>query len=449
MSRGIYQKVNGTWKRIVGASFKEDGTWKPVRRGFVKKDGLWQQFYPGDVVADILVVGGGGGGGIGYGYEGGGGGGAGGVVLEKNVTLSVLGDGSYNIIVGEGGGANASGSYSLFGTGGITLVNTSTPAVYAGTYPVYNGFLNTYGVWTHPGMSGAAPSTVSVSYTTTLQSSGQSYTLRVSADNEITVSIDGTPIGSNSDWGSYNDYRVSLQPGTHEITCVATNWGGPAMFAAALYNPQGKVVWDTRAPINYPNIIVEGGITALGGGNGGWGAAEQTAGSGASGGGGCGYVYTHSGGSGYSGQGYDGGTGVWQGYGQAGGGGGGGYTGAGQSSNGNAGGAGGPGIKLLGFEVGGGGGGGYGNQSSNGNGPGGPGGAFGGGEGNGGNGVPGTGGGGGGGLHGAQTSGGHGGDGLVVVQYPGIPLFTGGQISTENGTVTHIFTSSGVLSALV
>lgn len=447
MSRGIYKKINGVWKRVVAPSFNDGGTWKSVQKGFFKKDGVWRQFYPGDVVAKILVVGGGGGGGVGYGYEGGGGGGAGGVEFKENQTLSVLDGASYNIIVGTGGGANESGSYSLFGTGGISLQNTSNPAVYLGTYPVYNGFLNTYGVWTHPGMSGAAAGSVSVSYTTNLQFA-QDYTLRVSADNAIDVSIDGNPVGSNGDWGSYNDYRVTLSAGTHEITCVATNWGGPAMFAAALYNVQGRVVWDTRAPINYPNVIVEGGITALGGGNGGWGSAEQTASSGGSGGGGCGYVYTHSGGAGYPGQGNAGGTGIWQGYGQAGGGGGGGYLAAGQGSNGNAGGAGGDGINLLGFPVAGGGGGGYGNQGMGGSGPGGAGGAGGGGAGNGGDALPNTGGGGGGGLHGGQTSGGRGADGIVVVQYEGIPLFTGGTITSENGLVKHVFTASGSLTAL-
>jgi hypothetical protein len=447
MSRGIFRKVSGVWKRIVGPSFNDSGTWKPIQKGFVKKDGVWRQFYPSNVIADILVVAGGGGGGIGYGFEGGGGGGAGGVVLQQNVTLSVLDGASYKIVVGEGGGANTSGGFSLFGTGGIAVANTSTPAVYAGTYPVYNGFLNTYGVWTHPGMSGAAPGSVSVTYNTSLQLA-QDYTLRVSADNAIEVSIDGVGVGANYDWGSYDDYRVNLSAGAHSITCVATNYGGPAMFAAALYDLRGKVVWDTRAPINYPTVVIDGGITAIGGGNGGWGTPEQTAGFGGSGGGGCGFVYTKSGAAGVAGQGHAGGAGIWQGEGQAGGGGGGGFAGAGQQSNGNSGGAGGPGINLLGFGVGGGGGGGYGNQSPYGTGPGGAGGAGGGGAGNGGNATPGSGGGGGGGLHGSQTSGGTGGSGIVVVQYEGIPLFTGGTTTVLNGIVTHVFRTSGSLTAL-
>ena len=446
MSRGIFRKQNGQWKRVLAPSHNVGGTWTPIQKGFVKKDGIWQQFFPSDVVATILVVGGGGGGGIGYGWEGGGGGGAGGVVYREGVPLSVLSGNSYTITVGNGGSANTSGEYSMFGTGGIVTQNTSTPPVYSGTYPVYNGFLNTYGVWTHPGMSGAAVGTVSVTYTTSLEIS-QDYTLRVSADNAIDVSIDGNGVGSNSDWGSYNDSRVTLSSGAHTIVCTATNWGGPAMFAAALYNPQGQVVWDTRAPINYPTRVIQGGITALGGGNGGWGTPEQTAGSGASGGGGCGYVNTHEGGAGYPGQGHNGGVGIWQGFGAAGGGGGGGFAGAGAGSNGNQGGAGGPGINKLGFAVGGGGGGGYGAQGAGGTGPGGAGGAGGGGAGNGGPGVAGTGGGGGGSLHNASGPAGRGGDGLVVVQYSGSPAFTGGEIRYDNGVTTHVFYSSSALSA--
>lgn len=445
MSRGIFNKRNGQWRQVVAPSIKQGNVWTPITKGFYKTGGLWQQFYPGNVTADILVVAGGGGGGIGYGYEGGGGGGGGGVVFVQNQILSVQTGQSYKIIVGAGGGANASGSNSVFGLGGTQTVNTTDVPIYAGTYPVYNGFLNTYGVWTHPGMAGAAAGTVTVNYTTVLALGG-TFLLRVSADNAIDVSIDGTPRGSNGDWGYYNDTYVDLVAGSHTITCTATNWGGPAMFSAALYDVAGTVVWHTRSPIDQPTRI--NGFVALGGGNGGWGTPDQTAGSGGSGGGGCGYVYTHSGGSGFPGQGNNGGTGVWQGFGQAGGGGGGGASGPGQPSNGNQGGAGGNGVNLLGFSVGGGGGGGYGNQGPSGDGPPGEGGAGGGGRGNGGNAQNGTGGGGGGSLHGAATGAGRGGDGIIVVRYQGAVSFAGGAISNDNGVITHVFTSSGELAAL-
>lgn len=449
MSRGIFKKQNGQWKRVIAPSQKVNGSWTPIQKGFVKKDGIWQQFFPSDVVANILVVGGGGGGGIGYGYEGGGGGGAGGVVYRKGIQLSVLSGNNYNITVGVGGSANASGGYSSFGEGGgVETINSSDVPVYAGTLNVYNGFLNAYGVWTNPDFVSPIGSTT-VNYTTRVLL-GQTYLLRVSADNAVDVYIDGTYIGgrnSGEGWEGYDNYSVDLAPEMHTITCVATNRGGPALFAAALYDPSGNVVWHTRSPITNPTQVSVSGFTALGGGNGGYGTPEQTAGNGASGGGGCGYVNTHDGGSGYPGQGNNGGVGVWQGFGQAGGGGGGGFAGAGAGSNGNQGGSGGPGISILGFSVAGGGGGGYGAQGPDGAGPGGAGGSGGGGNGNGGYGVDGTGGGGGGSLHNAASEAGRGGDGLVVVQYPGSPSFNGGEIRYDNGITTHIFYSSSALSA--
>jgi hypothetical protein len=327
MARGIFQKINGIWKRVIAPSFKDAGVWKPVQKGFVKRDGVWKQFYPSDVVAKILVVGGGGGGGVGYGYEGGGGGGAGGVVFKENQTLSVLSGNNYTIKVGTGGGANESGTYSQFGTGGIVTTNTSDIPIYAGTLPEYIAFLNTYGVWTNPDfespVTGGGYVSTTVNYTTNIQV-GQTYTVRVSADNHIRLLINGNQVVGNDSSQETNDSVVTLAAGPVTITCYGYNTGGRALFAAALYDPQGRVVWDTRAPINYPVVITgEGGITALGGGNGGWGTTEQTAGSGGSGGGGCGYVYTKGGGAGYPGQGYEGGTGIWQGEGGGGGGGGG------------------------------------------------------------------------------------------------------------------------------
>jgi len=446
MSRGIFKKQNGQWKRVITPSHNVAGTWTPIQKGFVKKDGIWQQFFPSDVVAKILVVGGGGGGGIGYGYEGGGGGGAGGVVYREGIQLSVLSGNSYNITVGTGGSANTGGGYSVFGTGGVVAFNTSNVPVYAGTYPVYNGFLNSYGVWTTPDFVNPADTLQQVVYTTSLNVGGR-YIVRASADNEIEVFVNGNSVVSNANWATYNDGAIDLGAGSVTITVNAINrdGGSPGLFAAALYGPGGNVVWHTRSPITDPTRI--DGFTALGGGSGGWGTPEQTAGSGASGGGGCGYVNTHNGGAGYPGQGYPGGVGIWQGYGQAGGGGGGGYAGAGAGSNGNQGGAGGPGINILGFSVAGGGGGGYGAQGPDGAGPGGPGGSGGGGAGNGSDGTPGTGGGGGGSLHNAASAAGRGGSGLIVVQYPGSPAFNGGEIRYDSGVTTHVFYSSSALSA--
>ncbi|CAB4128974.1 hypothetical protein UFOVP112_116 [uncultured Caudovirales phage] len=443
MARGIYVKKNGTWG-LGAPSVKVDGTYTPVKAAWTKKNGSWQQVWPPNVTAKILVVGGGGGGGIGYGMEGGGGGGAGGVLYRENIILSAISGTSYNVIVGAGGGANTSGQNSFFGQGTAPtpVPGVSTP-VYAGTYPVYNWFLNTYGVWTSPDMVNPVGVWQYVTYYTSIPTS-QNYTVRCSADNQIHVSINGGEVVSNYDWASFDDATVSIPAGTATITISALNLdgGSPGLFAAAIYAPGGSVIWSTRS--TEPVAPATDWMLAIGGGNGGWGTPEQTAGSGGSGGGGCGYVNTHSGGNGTPGQGNPGGTGIWQGFGAAGGGGGGGYSGAGAQGD-NRGGDGGSGISLLGVTVGGGGGGGYGDQASGANyGPGGSGGAGGGGAGNGGNGVDGTGGGGGGSLHRAATNAGNGGSGTVVVQYPAnTPVFSGGAISNSNGLITHIFASPG------
>lgn len=417
------------------------GPYSATKAGFVNINGEWKQFWPANVTANILVVGGGGGGGIGYGWEGGGGGGAGGVVYAENILLDSTK--TYNAIVGAGGGANSSGNNSYFGLN-TTLPSQSSVdiAVYPASYPVYNGFLNTYGVWTSPDFVNPVGSPVTVNYTAYIPLA-QTYQLICSADNHITVTINGNQVGANDDWGTTNSSYINLPSGLINVTCAALNDGGPASFAAALYDPSGNIVWNTRMtdPIQYN----DGWFLAIGGGNGGWGVADQTAGSGGSGGGGCGYVNTHGGGNGTAGQGNSGGTGIWQGYGQAGGGGGGGAAGTGAQSNGNQGGDGGPGLTYLGYQVGGGGAGGYGSQGPGGTGPGGTGGLGGGGNGNGGNALASTGGGGGGSMHSNYTSAGFGGSGLVIVQYSGVaPVFQGGDnITVNNGYVTHIFTSLG------
>lgn len=416
------------------------GPYSRTKAGFVNVNGNWQQFWPPNVRASILVVAGGGGGGIGYGWEGGGGGGAGGVVYAEEILLdSRL---TYNAIVGSGGGANASGNNSYFG------LNSTAPsqagvnvAVYPASYPVYNGFLNTYGVWTSPDFVSPVGSWVNANYQAYIPVA-QTYQLIVSADNHIQVSINGSVVGANDNWGSTDSNYINLPAGIITITCQALNDGGPASFAAALYDPPGNVIWHTRMtdPIQYD----DGWFLAIGGGNGGYGTASETAGSGGSGGGGCGYVNTHGGGSGIPGQGNSGGTGIWQGYGQAGGGGGGGAGSSGSQSNGNQGGDGGFGITYLGLQIAGGGAGGYGEQGSGGSGPGGVA-VNGGGQGNGGHGAAGTGGGGGGSAHSNYTAAGDGGSGIVVVQYSGVsPAFLGGnEIIVKDGYVTHKFTSVG------
>jgi hypothetical protein len=440
-SRGIFTKKNGQWVPVDAPSVNESGTWTNIKSGYTNVNGVWKQFWPRNVIANILIAGGGGGGGVGYGWEGGGGGGAGGVIYQSNVTLSATD--AYTAIVGNGGATNNNGGDTWFGLGSPAYTVTAVDVpVYAGTYPVYNGFLNTYGVWTNPDFASPVGTWVAVNYTANIPL-GQNYTLRVSGDNHIRVTINGNLVGANDNWATYNDSTISLSAGLLNIFVQALNDGGPALFAAALYDPLGNVVWSTR---NTTIVTTSIWPLASGGGTGGWGVPYQTAGNGGSGGGGCGYVVTKGGGTGIPGQGNNGGTGIWQGDGQAGGGGGGGAGSAGNSSNGNQGGDGGQGVTYLGLTIGGGGAGGYGNQGPGGTGPGGNASA-GGGAGNGGNGVDGTGGGGGGGEHNSDTNGGTGGAGGVYIQYPAPnAFFTGGTITVNNGIVTHAFTSAGTFT---
>lgn len=444
--RGIFVNRNGQWVAVSTPSVTQSNGQKNIVAGYTNVKGTWRQFWPPNVFADVIVVGGGGGGGTGYGWEGGGGGGAGGLLTASALELSPAK--VYNITVGAGGGPNNSGGNSFFGadTPPVTIPSVDVP-IYPGTYPVYNGFLNTYGVWTNPDFISPVGSWVTANYTAKTVAPGYYYA-KVSADNHIRLYIDGQYVVGNDNWATVDTSGQFFSGvGTHTITVEALNDGGPALFAAAIYDQYGNVVWHTR--MTAPIISGGTGLYAIGGGNGGWGTPDNTAGSGGSGGGGCGYCSTHGGGGGIAGQGNDGGTGIWQGYGQAGGGGGGGAGGAGAQSNGNAGGSGGSGTRLaLGKDsivLAGGGGGGYGSQGPGGSGPGGHGGQGGGGVGNGGNGVPGTGGGGGGSLHSGASLTGSGGSGGVYITYSGFsPAFTGGEITIDQGYVTHRFITPGV-----
>jgi hypothetical protein len=458
MSRQPYVNNNNTWSPVKGLWVDNVGTWTQAKGMWENQNGVWVRVWPPDpVTAQILVVGGGGGGGGPSGYEGGGGGGAGGVVYSTNTVISAVNN-SYAVVVGAGGAQDTNGGNSSFGTASLQD-DTVDQTIYEAPYPVYTGFLSQYGVWNYNPPSEAPAGTITLNYTTYLANGG-TYTLITSADNRTnSISFNGGPsVLSEEQWWNTASTTVALPPGTNTISITATNDGGPASVAAALIDSSGNVIWNTRSPLNGQTHI--SGLLALGGGHGGYGPTQNGPGAnGASGGGGSGYVQNAPGGSGYPGQGNAGGTGIWQGYGQAGGGGGGGYLTAGNSSNGNQGGDGGNGtiftVAGQSYAVGGGGGGGYGSQSSGGTGPGGAGGFGGGGDGNGGNGVNGTGGGGGGDEHSGIIPGGSGGSGGVYVGYvspTGQPLFVGGDsvsVVTNadfSANIVHIFQTPGTYS---
>jgi hypothetical protein len=433
-ARGLFVKRNGTWQAVTNPTVKQGGTWTSFQAGYVKKNGVWQQFFPGNLVAKVLIVAGGGGGGVGYGYEGGGGGGAGGVIYRENIVLQTSAGASYSFIVGAGGTSAGVGA------------NQQTSL---GTRPyTYNDFASEYGfnVSDVQAMGGVYTAAGPFGLNRKPESGGLAFWVNGYVASGRNFSALANSIHNSAiQQGSGNDYlNASLGP------AAGIPFGAGSYSGQLLDKPDIDLgSYTSTGGSGSGNDSSAFGLVAKGGGGGGWGVPEQTAAPGGSGGGGCGYSTTHPGGAGTPGQGFPGGTGVWQGYGAAGGGGGGGFAGAGNSSNGNGGGDGGSGTRLLGFAVAGGGGGGYGNQGTSGTGPGGAGGGAGAGVGNGGNANASTGSGGGGGLHGGQTTGGSGGSGMVVVQYPaGRAFFTGGTITVDNGVVTHVFTTTGVLAAI-
>lgn len=444
----IYVKQSGTWKPVIKPQVNQSGTYVPILGGWAKQNGSWVRFWPGNIIASVALVGGGGGGGPTGWDEGGGGGGAGGVIPFNSVQLNT--STSYSIIVGAGGAQRYNGGYSNINGGSIGdgtsfVANSASVQLYAGSYYSYDSFLNTYGVWTNPDFVDPVGSWVSVTYTSyNPLPTGQYVTMTCSADNHVTVSINGNFVGSSDTFQGTSSFTTYLAPGNNTIVVQALNDGGPALFAAALTSNSGQVLWNTRSPLITTNLV--NGLTAYGGGAGGYNPVTgYTGGNGASGGGGTGPGQYYGGGSSiYAGQGTSGGGGPHFGN----GGGGGGYSGGGQTA-----GDGGAGINLVspyGWSraVAGGGGGGaayFGYQT------GGNGGTGGGGHGANArgayavNGIDGTGGGGGGGC--SVTNGGNGstgGCGLVVIQYQSpIALFSGGAISINNNVVTHLFGAAG------
>ena len=137
---------------------------------------------------------------------------------------------------GGGGGANSSS----------TVVSPNRP-VYPGTYPVYNGFLNTYGVWISPDFVNPVNVWQIINYTITVSASGNYYFV-ASADNAINVFVNNSLIVSNGDWHYSNTSgAIYLDAGDLTINIQAINYQGPALFAAALYQSgTNAMIWNTR-----------------------------------------------------------------------------------------------------------------------------------------------------------------------------------------------------------
>lgn len=185
----------------------------------------------------VAVAGGGGGGGGGGQYSPG---------LPNNNNPGTEGTTYGGYGQGKGGGDGAGGGG---GGGGSNApvnypVSPSVP-LYATTYPVWNGFLNTYGVWFSSG--GDVGVWTAVNFTVDIPAGGGNYYFVVSADNHIELYVNGNFIVRNDDWAITNTSgTVSLSSGFQTINIQALNDGGPAGFAAAMYDLNNNMIWNSR-----------------------------------------------------------------------------------------------------------------------------------------------------------------------------------------------------------
>ena len=159
----------------------------------------------------------------------------------------------------------------------------------------YCDFLNTYGVWPasdHSTPSDGSPQTAN--YKTTI-THNDTYTLTASADNSVQVYIGGSLILSQTGFTTTNSTTIFLSEGPLNIQIVAENVdaGSPGLFAAALYDSAGNLVWST---LPRPAVSIAGdsgswsidqGITDTSYDGGHGGRAGDEGGSGGGGGGGA------------------------------------------------------------------------------------------------------------------------------------------------------------------
>ena len=191
----------------------------------------------------LVAAGGGGGGGAGY-YNSG--------KPNQNTpgtNSSVYGaTGQYKSGDGGGGGGGGGGSPA------VGSFVSPVPTVYPGSYPVYCGFLNTYGVWTSPDFVNPVGQWVTVNYTITVNYVPGIFYAEASADNHMRMFVNGAPtinsdayqyptIGAPTPSGGFNNFNFG---GPNTITIMALNDGGPALFAGAIYDPNGNMIWNTR-----------------------------------------------------------------------------------------------------------------------------------------------------------------------------------------------------------
>ncbi len=127
---------------------------------------------------------------------------------------------------------------------------------YPSTWATYNSFLNAYGVWPNSDLVNPTNQPVTITYYVNI-ATADTYTLRCSGDNHVIININGSQIGSNDDWGSYNDFTVGLPVGSITIDVIGINdgepaYGNPGSVAGALYTSSGAMIWNTRINSSKP-----------------------------------------------------------------------------------------------------------------------------------------------------------------------------------------------------
>ena len=190
------------------------------------------------------------------GWGGGGGGSASAILLNGNIALAAA---------GGGGGGGMNDDYQNAGNPGYPGGVQASPS---GWYPVtlsyaWCSFMNNYAIWTG-GFTDVTTNTYQtiVNFPTT-----DTYTFYLSTDNYGSITVDSTTVLSYSTFVSVGSATSSVTAGNHTIKLSITNQGGPSGIAAQILNSGGKEIWNSRTPINFPEL---NSVSSGGDGLGGW-----------------------------------------------------------------------------------------------------------------------------------------------------------------------------------
>lgn len=204
------------------------------------------------------------------GSSGGGGGGGGATVLYKYTNegyqyIAIAAGGA-----GGGGGGNHSAGKAYEPVKRVSAFynkyyNTTDNGSWSSTlrnYAVNNGsgtYTLEYGLWSE---------------------TSQVCTLYSSADDQATIYVNNTNIGSSASWKTTSTHSVTLSAGFNTLKFIVVNsGGGPTGYGAYLKNSSGSIIWSTRNQYNeYDHVYFAG--------RGGEGQYHQGDGGGAGGGGG-------------------------------------------------------------------------------------------------------------------------------------------------------------------